>query len=714
MREQAPSRGRLVGRYVVHDRIKLTLNAGQRVPVSFAAAIAAQALHGLHAAHEAHDRNGEPLGIIHRDVSPQNILVGIDGVSRVLDFGIAKAASRATATEDGQLKGKTAYMAPEQLQHGAVDRRTDIFAASIVLWELLCGRRLFFADSPAEMMSRVLTSPIENPQTYAPHVPPELAAITLRGLDRDPAGRFATAEEMALAIEDAVAIPRPKDIGAWVSTIAKLTLEGRAQLVQIVEASSHKMPAAQQTSDPVLAKAIEEAERRRENAEMATDVGGRMVAATDPQARFQQQHLVGPPRGHDSSGEAAAADIARSDRARRRRRHGAGPRAVDRARALERCAQEAAWRCDASGRRHRHRPGRDRGAGAFGVDQRSDRPGYRERAGSERHGIDHEASVAHHAAGRRHASAAVADQEMRHRLFLRCAGPQALQARMRGSLIDRIGRIGSVAAFSLVVLAASPALAQRASAKPAPAAKAACLAAHEEATTLLTQKKPHAAHDKFVACARSECPTVVRKECGDQLTAVEKDAPTVALEARDEAGADTTEVKVTMDGSPLAERLTGSAVDVEPGEHVFRFERADGKSIEQKILVVEGDKNRKVVADFASLVPRSPPGGGDSRPGTPHEPKKIPVLAYVAGGVGIIGLGGFTLFALTGKGAEKDLASSCNPNCTNDQLSSVKRDYLFADVSLVIGVVAVATAVILARHHAAPPWMPRIKVRASP
>jgi serine/threonine protein kinase len=214
MREQAPSRGRLVGRYVVHDRIKLTLNAGQRVPVSFAAAIAAQALHGLHAAHEAHDRNGEPLGIIHRDVSPQNILVGIDGVSRVLDFGIAKAASRATATEDGQLKGKTAYMAPEQLQHGAVDRRTDIFAASIVLWELLCGRRLFFADSPAEMMSRVLTSPIENPQTYAPHVPPELAAITLRGLDRDPAGRFATAEEMALAIEDAVAIPRPKDIGA--------------------------------------------------------------------------------------------------------------------------------------------------------------------------------------------------------------------------------------------------------------------------------------------------------------------------------------------------------------------------------------------------------------------------------------------------------------------------------------------------------------------
>ncbi|MDB5218170.1 MAG: hypothetical protein JWO86_6097 [Myxococcaceae bacterium] len=268
--------------------IKLTLNAGQRVPVTFAAAIAAQALHGLHAAHEARDRNGEPLGIVHRDVSPQNILVGIDGVSRVLDFGIAKAASRATATEDGQLKGKTAYMAPEQLQHGAVDRRTDVFAASIVLWELLCGRRLFFADSPAEMMSRVLTAPIDNPQKYAPQVPPELAAVTMRGLDRDPDGRFATAEEMALAIEDAVAMPRPKDIGSWVSTTAKLTLEGRAQLVQIVESSSHKMPAAQQTSDPVLAKAIEEAERRRANAEMATDVGGRMGPAIEPRAQPPQ------------------------------------------------------------------------------------------------------------------------------------------------------------------------------------------------------------------------------------------------------------------------------------------------------------------------------------------------------------------------------------------------------------------------------------------
>jgi len=288
----------VVMEYVEGDSVahltKLTLDAGRRMPISFAAAVVSQALYGLHAAHEARDRNGEPLGIVHRDVSPQNILVGVDGVSRVLDFGIAKAASRATATEDGQLKGKTAYMAPEQLHHGAVDRRTDIFAAAIVLWELLCGRRLFFADSPAAIMSRALTLPIDNPQKYAPEVPAELAAVTLRGLDRDPEGRFATAEDMALAIEDAIAMPRAKDIGAWVATTAKLTLEARTQLVQIVEASSHKMPATQQTSDPVLAKAIEEAERRRENAEMATDVGGGGIAGA-PSHRDRSSAQPPPP-----------------------------------------------------------------------------------------------------------------------------------------------------------------------------------------------------------------------------------------------------------------------------------------------------------------------------------------------------------------------------------------------------------------------------------
>jgi serine/threonine-protein kinase len=259
--------------YVEGDSVahlaKLALGGGGRVPHPYAASIVAQALQGLHAAHEAKDRNGDPLGIVHRDVSPQNVLVGVDGVARVLDFGIAKAASRSTSTEEGQLKGKTAYMAPEQLRHGAVDRRTDVFAAGVVLWELLAGRRLFFADGPGEIMARVLEMPIDPPHAFAPDVPIELSLAVLRALERDPEDRFQTAEEMALAIEDAVALPRAKELGAWVARVAKGTIEARAALVQEVERSSHKIAAA--STDPELQRAIEAAERRRAAFEMPTE-----------------------------------------------------------------------------------------------------------------------------------------------------------------------------------------------------------------------------------------------------------------------------------------------------------------------------------------------------------------------------------------------------------------------------------------------------------
>lgn len=287
-------------------------------------------------------------------------------------------------------------------------------------------------------------------------------------------------------------------------------------------------------------------------------------------------------------------------------------------------------------------------------------------------------------------------------------------------------RLASTGAFFALLAFGGP----TASAAPPPkggaaSAKAACLAAHEDAQSLRAQKKPHAALERFVACARVECPTVVRKECVEQVALVEKDAPTVALGATDEAGADTTAVKVSMDGTPVTERLTGSAVDVEPGEHVFKFERADGKSIEVRTLVVEGDKNRKITADFATLVPKPPPV--DPATTVPHEKKKIPALAFVAGGLALAGAGSFAFFALSGKGEEKDLASSCQPNCKDDQLSPVKRDYLIADISLAVGIVAAAAAVILAwpalsdssetaarvaRRASPAPWLPSIKVRS--
>jgi serine/threonine-protein kinase len=120
-------------------------------PQSVVLAVVCGALHGLHAAHEANGESGERLCVVHRDVSPQNILVGLDGTPRVLDFGIAKALGRAQVTRSGMLKGKLAYMAPEQIRNADLGPRTDIYAASVVLWEALTGARLFKGDEGAVM-----------------------------------------------------------------------------------------------------------------------------------------------------------------------------------------------------------------------------------------------------------------------------------------------------------------------------------------------------------------------------------------------------------------------------------------------------------------------------------------------------------------------------------------------------------------------------------
>lgn len=253
--------------------------------------------------------------------------------------------------------------------------------------------------------------------------------------------------------------------------------------------------------------------------------------------------------------------------------------------------------------------------------------------------------------------------------------------------------------------------------------KAQCIAAHEAGLSLRNEKKPHAARAKFVQCARNECPVVLRKECADLIATAEKEAPTVLLEAKDDKGGDTTAVKVSLDGNALVARLTGAAVEVEPGEHVFKFERDDGKTIEQRVLVGEGEKNKKVVADYAALLPKKVV---EEPHGARETPKKaeIPVISWVAGGVAVVALGSFTVFALTGKSKESDLASSCSPRCTDDEVSGPKTSYLIADVSLGVGIVAAAVAIYFAlpaitgrgavnasaSRLGPPPWLPQPKV----
>jgi eukaryotic-like serine/threonine-protein kinase len=232
----------LVMEYVHGEALSKLIRAARRsgglVPPPIASAIMSGALHGLHAAHEAKSERGEPLNIVHRDVSPQNILVGLDGVARVLDFGVAKAAMRAQSTRDGQMKGKVSYMAPEQLRGKGVDRRTDIFAAGIVLWETLTGRRLFDGDDPGEVLTKLLEARIPSPSEVEPRVPTELDTVVMRALDRDAEARFATARDFAIALEHAGQTALPRHVGEWVESIGGEPMARRAQQVAEIESIS--------------------------------------------------------------------------------------------------------------------------------------------------------------------------------------------------------------------------------------------------------------------------------------------------------------------------------------------------------------------------------------------------------------------------------------------------------------------------------------------
>jgi len=222
---------------------RVVRDGGSHMPSRIALTIVVQALHGMHAAHEAKDERGAPLGIVHRDISPQNVLVGVDGVARVLDFGVAKAAVRLQTTREGQLKGKLAYMAPEQIG-GQVDRLTDIYAAGVLLWESLTGKRLYEAVNEGQLLQKVLRGKFDRPSVHVSHLSPVLDEITARALELDPRKRFATAREMALALERLGDLARPSEIGEWVEGLAAEALAARAVRLQEVERSSSTLRVA--------------------------------------------------------------------------------------------------------------------------------------------------------------------------------------------------------------------------------------------------------------------------------------------------------------------------------------------------------------------------------------------------------------------------------------------------------------------------------------
>jgi serine/threonine-protein kinase len=223
----------------------------ETVPIGIVGNLISGTLQGLHAAHEAVSDRGDALEIVHRDVSPQNILVGMDGIPRLLDFGIAKAMGRSANTRGAQLKGKIGYMSPEQITGNPVTRRTDIWGVAIVLWQALTGRKLFHAATDAETLYQILESKLDPPSRYNKKVSPELDAVVLRGLERDPDARFRTAHDMVVAFEKTVPIVSQREVTEWITKVAGDALLERGRRVAEIESLSTDVRAP--VSDPPAA-----------------------------------------------------------------------------------------------------------------------------------------------------------------------------------------------------------------------------------------------------------------------------------------------------------------------------------------------------------------------------------------------------------------------------------------------------------------------------
>ncbi len=221
----------LVMEYVEGDTLARlmarSLARAQPIPRPVLIRIVLDALAGLHAAHELLDPDGNPVNLVHRDVSPQNVLVGVDGCSRITDFGVAHAASRLQNTRADRLKGKLAYMSPEQARSGAVDQRADVFAMGIILWEVLAAKRLFKGDTEAITLQKVTVEPIPRLALAVPELHPAIEQVCHKALERDPDRRYRTAADMAEALERAaraaanasatdLGVASPREVAAYV------------------------------------------------------------------------------------------------------------------------------------------------------------------------------------------------------------------------------------------------------------------------------------------------------------------------------------------------------------------------------------------------------------------------------------------------------------------------------------------------------------------
>lgn len=234
------------------------------------------------------------------------------------------------------------------------------------------------------------------------------------------------------------------------------------------------------------------------------------------------------------------------------------------------------------------------------------------------------------------------------------------------------------------------------------ATKAECVADYTGAQEQRAAGHLLEARETLVRCAKPECPAFIESDCGRWLIEVDRETPTIVIAARGRDGSDTVDVRVLVDGQPFLEAVSGQAVPIDPGQHTLRFEYADAEPIERSLVLRMGQKNRTVNVDFSDVAEPTaePEPSAYDEPAemdtvAPARPGPLRPYAFVAGGVGGVGLAGWAVFSILGKGEQSDLEATCSPNCTDSEVQPVRTKYLIANVSLGVGLAGLAAGTAL-------------------
>ena len=625
------------------------------------------ALAGLHAAHELADFDGTPLGVVHRDVSPHNLFVTLEGQAKVLDFGIAKLERSMVETEVGTVKGKLRYMAPEQIRGDKLDRRADIYAAGVILWEALTGERMWKVSAEGEIRARVLGATCRCPRRCGRTCRRRWRASAAGRWRARPSDRYATARQLADELEAAMPelglAASHREIGATVARLfddvrardqARRSSQARARVDGDADPGGAPAPARRRTGAAAAA--------RRRGARLA--LGCRRGRRADRGGRIRgvaARAYAAAPRRVGASPAAAPAPI--------RARPAAAPTRTREASLTPRRRPVIAPR-DA-----RRAPAPRCAAPPMRAGEGDDAPAGTERAARA------ESPAAPPAPRRRRAgarpptarplsSSTPTDKEVPPGVHVSDWQTLISSRRARCSRHRRGPPQPRRPAKAPRRQRGDPpsARAQRRRADPA---KAECFARHEEAQVARRQGHLLEARAWLRQCSSATCIGIVRADCIEWLAEVERAIPSVVITAR-ARGADLVDVKVIIDKQPVTARLTGAALDVDPGAPSSASNRRRGPPIERTILVSEGVKDRPIDVEFAPPRRRALPRG-------PSRSRSAPPIRLRAGrhrG------GGWPPSTTSAPGPldAQQLETACAPFCRSEDANAVRTKLIVADV----------------------------------